>query len=49
MVPVIGLIDISIFLFFDEFRVDMGMGSEKVVDEENYWAFCFVIMIKRIE
>ena len=48
MVPVIGLIDISNFLFFDDFRVDMGMGSEKVVDEEDYWAFCFV-MIKRIE
>ena len=48
MVPVIGLIDISNFVFFDEFRVDMGMGSEKVVDEEDYWAFSFV-MIKRIE
>ena len=36
MVPVIGLTDISNFVFFDEFRVDMGMGSEKVVDEEDY-------------
>ena len=36
MVLVIGLIDISNSVFFDEFRVDMGMGREKEVDEEDY-------------